>query len=294
MSTNTNPEPPTLLRERWDFNVARREETRDRDAPRFRLAEERAPNAHLTIPYEKGFAVYPPDHVEKAAAVVAAGNELIDSIGHDALAEKAQKGFMANGFIPEAALGLDSPYLQIALGDEVVDAASAYLGFVPVLWKVDVWYSFYRKKMPRSSQLWHLDHADTTQLKVFIHLDDVSSESGPLTVVDAEDSEKLADGVGWVFDDGRRVTDDQVIDVVGADGILRFEGPAGTVDFVDTSRCFHFGSRVEPNGTPRRLFMAQYLTPYAFKFRDHRDAAPYRHLASDASSELEALVLGAV
>jgi hypothetical protein len=279
------------LRER---TAARREASRERDAERFRVAAELADRARFSIPNDKGYLVLPPGSIDRAAPVIAAGNELIDSIGHDALAEKAQKGFMANGFIPEAALGLDSPYLLIALGDEVVDAASAYLGFVPVLWKVDVWYSFYRKKMPRSSQLWHLDHADTTQLKVFIHLDDVSSESGPLTVVDAEDSEKLAEGVGWVFDDGRRVTDDQVIDVVGADGILRFEGPAGTVDFVDTSRCFHFGSRVEPNGTPRRLFMAQYLTPYAFKFRDHRDAAPYRHLASDASSELEALVLGAV
>ncbi len=287
-------DPPGPFRERRAWNEARQEELRDRDAARYRLAEERSADARLAIPYEQGFAVYPPGSVESAGDVVAAGNALIDSIGHDALADKAKKGFMANGFIPESELRLGSPYLRFALGDDVVGAICAYLGFVPVLWRVDVWYSFHRTDTPRGSQLWHLDHADTTQAKVFVHLDEVTATSGPLSAVDAASSDRLGDQVGWVYDDGRRVTDDQVIDAVGADSIIRFEGPAGTVDFVDTSRCFHFGSRVDPNGTPRRLFMAQYLTPYALKFRDHRDVAPFRGLASDASSELEALLLGAV
>jgi hypothetical protein len=286
-------DPPGPFRERRAWNEARQEAFRERDAERYRLAEERSAGARLTIPHDKGFAVYPPGSVDKADDLVAAGNALIDSIGHDALAEKAQKGFVANGFIPETELRLGSPYLRFALGEDVVDAIFAYLKFVPALWKVDVWYSFHRTDTPRGSQLWHLDHADTTQVKVFVHLDDVVSTSGPLSAVDAESSDRLGDRVGWVYDDGRRVTDDQVIDAVGAEAIVRFEGSAGTVDFVDTSRCFHFGSRVDPSGTPRRLFMAQYLTPYALKFRDHRDVAPYRGLASNASSELEALLLGA-
>lgn len=292
MATHTT-EPPGPFRERRTWNEARQEGLRARDAARYRLAEERAERARLTIPHDQGFAVYPPGSVEQADTLVAAANELIDSIGHDALADKARKGFMANGFIPESDVRLGSPYLQFALGDDVVDAACAYLGFVPVLWKIDVWYSFHRTETPRGSQLWHLDHADTTQVKMFVHLDDVTPASGPLSAVDAQNSDRLGDHVGWVYDDGRRVTDDEVIDAVGADGIIRFEGPAGTVDFVDTSRCFHFGSRVDPNAAPRRLFMAQYLTPYALKFADHRGAAPYRGLASDASSELEQLLLGA-
>lgn len=289
----TNPEPPTLLLERRAFNAERREQARDRDARRYRLPEERATDARLTIPHEKGFAVYPPGHIKEADVVISAANELIDSIGHDGLTAQATKPFMASGFIPKGALGLDSPYMQFALSEDVIDAVTTYLDFVPVLWKVDVWYSMYRKEAPRRSQLWHLDHADTTQVKVLLHLDDITPASGPMTVIDADASDRLSERVGWVFDDGRRVTDEQVIEVVGSDGIVRFEGPTGTVDFVDTSRCFHFGSRVEPSGTPRRLFMAQYLTPYAFKFSDHRDQAPYRGLASGTSSELEALVLGA-
>jgi hypothetical protein len=57
--------------------------------------------------------------------------------------------------------------------------------------------------------------------------------------------------------------------------------------------CFHFGSRVAADGTPRRVLMLQYLTPYSFKFSDHRNQASYRHLASDTRSELDRLVLGA-
>jgi hypothetical protein len=37
----------------------------------------------------------------------------------------------------------------------------------------------------------------------------------------------------------------------------------------------------------------QYLTPYSFKFADHRNQAGFRHLATAESTPLERLVLGA-
>ena len=74
---------------------------------------------------------------------------------------------------------------------------------------------------------------------------------------------------------------------------MALSGPAGTVDFVDTSRCFHFGSRVDADGRPRRIAVFQYLTPYSFKFADHRNQAGFRHLATAGSTPLERLVLGA-
>jgi hypothetical protein len=286
-------QPPGPFRERRAWNEERQEGLRERDASRYRRGRECADAARLEIPRDRGYAVFPPGTVANADELVAAGNGLIDSLGHEALAEIAGKGFMANGFIPDPDLDLGSPYFRFALGDDVVGPVCAYLGFVPVLWKVDVWYSFHREEAPRGSQLWHLDHADTTQMKVFVHLDDVLPASGPLSAVDAADSDRLGDHVNWIFDDGRRVTDTEVGESVGLDTIVRFEGPTGTVDFVDTSRCFHFGSRVDGGARPRRLFMAQFLTPYALKFEDHREKAPYRHLAGEASSELETLLLGA-
>jgi hypothetical protein len=37
----------------------------------------------------------------------------------------------------------------------------------------------------------------------------------------------------------------------------------------------------------------QYLTPYSFKFADHRNQAGFRHLAKAGSTPLDRLVLGA-
>ena len=258
----------------------RRKAQRERDADRYRLAEELAGRAELSIPSEDGFVVLPPGSVEGAGAVVAAANELIDGIGHDELMSRNTKdGFMAKGFLPKAAYQLDSPYMRFILGEDVIAAASTYLGLVPVLHKVDVWYSVHAGEAPKSSQRWHLDSADTTQVKVWIHLSDVGPDSGPLTVVGASTSERIADEIGYDFGEGHRVPDERFEELAG-DAVTALEGPAGTVHFVDTSRCFHFGSRVEAGGTPRRIFMAQYLTPYAFRFKsDHVERAPFKQLA---------------
>lgn len=285
--------PPGPFRERRAFNEARREQARERDAARYKLVEERRATA-LRIPDEQGFLVAPPGRIEETQAVLSAANELLDSIGHDALVDRARKGgFLALGLIPESGFELDSPYMRFALSEEVVGAVAAYLGLVPVLGEIDVWYSVFNRKKPKKSQLWHLDHADTTQVKVFVHLSDVTPQSGPLTALDASTSDKLAERLDYVFGDGKRPPDKEVATIAGSGAVVKFSGSPGTVDFVDTSRCFHFGSRVEADGTPRRLFVAQYLTPYAFDLGEDLEEAPFRGLAADASSELQALVLGA-
>jgi hypothetical protein len=70
-------------------------------------------------------------------------------------------------------------------------------------------------------------------------------------------------------------------------------GPAGTVAVVDTSRCFHYGSRVAEDASPRLVTVLQYLSPFSFRVsRDRKRAAPYGHVAQATSSALERLVLG--
>jgi hypothetical protein len=271
----------------------RREAQRERDADRYRVAAELAGKEGASIPPEDGYVVLRPGTFERAGNVVAAANELIDGIGHDELISgKTKDGFMAKDFLPKAAYQLDSPYMRFILDEEVIAAVSTYLGLVPVLSKVDVWYSVHSGEAPKSSQRWHLDSADTTQVKVWIHLSDVGLDSGPLTVVDAATSERVAGEVGYDIGEGHSVGDERFEELAG-DAVTALEGPTGTVHFVDTSRCFHLGSRVEAGGVPRRIFMAQFLTPYAFRFKsNHVERAPFKHLAGDGSSELQQLVLG--
>jgi hypothetical protein len=171
---------------------------------------------------------------------------------------------------------------------------SAYLGVVPVLNTVDVWHSRSVGGDPRSSQLFHLDNADVSQIKLFVHCTDVADTSGPLSVLDAARSRRLAKKTGYRIGDGR-ISDERAGEVLGeAAEPIRLTGPAGTAHFVDTSRCFHFGSRVERDSPARTVAMFQYLTPYAFAFtRDHREEAPHRRLATAELPELQRLVLGA-
>jgi hypothetical protein len=275
--------------------AARREAARDRDAVRYSLAEELGRAARLTIPPDQGFLVRPPGDLQSAGDVVTAANELIGEIGPDELMHgQTKEGFLALKFLPPAAFQVDSPFMRFALDEEVLGPVASYLGCVPVLHRIDLWYSFHLPQAPTSSQLWHLDRDDTTQVKVWVHCSDVDRAAGPLTVIDAAASDLLAERVGYDYGEGYRVPDEQVRDVIGDGGPTAFEGPVGTVDFVDTSRCFHFGSRVAQDGVPRRVFHAQYLTPYAFKFKaDFREKAPYRDQVSADSSELERLLLGA-
>jgi len=277
--------------ERDAYAVRRREANAARDADRVRLAAELARRSKLTIRHERGYLSVPPGTLDPAvAAIVEHAGTLIDSIGHDALFERGSKGgFIARGFLPHESLELGSPYLDFALDERVVGPVAAYLGVVPVLTDIDVWYSAHHPKAPKSSQLWHLDHADTTQIKVWVHIGEIDAVGGPLTVLGAAGSTRLAETHDYDFGDSYRLADD----AVPAEECVALTGPAGTVDFVDTSRCFHFGSRVSPGGDPRRIAVFQYLTPYSFKFADHRNQAGFRHLETAESTPLERLVLGA-
>jgi hypothetical protein len=279
------------------YVAARRELARERDARRFELAEEMAARQpRIDIPREQGFVAPPPGDVAGPDEIVAEVNALIDSIGHEQLLARyaldRKKPYLANMFLGLGELTLDSPYLRFALGEELLHTVTAYLGVIPVLHFIDAWYSMAQDEGLMGSQLWHMDHDDVTLVKVWVHCSDIGPESGPLTALAATESAELADRIAYDMGTGYRVPDEELRDYAERGALVAFEGPAGTVDFVDTCRCFHMGSRLAPGTAPRRTFYCSYVTPYAFNFADHRDEAPFRGLAADAGTELERLVLG--
>lgn len=283
----------TTVDARCAYTAARRAAHQERDAERLALA--RAYPGPLTIPHSDGFLRLPPGPLADVIdPVLAAGNALIDGLGHKPLVRSAPKGdFVARGFLPPSAFALESPYFRLALDERVLLPIAAYLGVVPIVTDVDIWYSVYNRRVPKSSQLWHMDPEDTTQIKLWLHLSDIGPSSGPLTGLRASDSATLAAAVDYDYGDGYRVPDERVSPLFGPERLVAFEGPAGTADFIDTSRCFHFGSRLIEGGTPRRALVIQYQTPYAFEFANYRKEAPFRELATPSISRLGALALGA-
>lgn len=155
--------------------------------------------------------------------------------------------------------------LDFALDPEVLAVANDYLGELPVLTNVLLWHSRPTDGQWDNSQLFHLDHDDTTQMKIFVFCSDVRAEHGPLTVVPRYKSRVVAERIGYTWAEGRgKVTDEEVRAHLAEGDERPLTGPRGTVAFADTSGCFHYGSRVQKED--RHVFMFQYMTLSNFLF----------------------------
>lgn len=285
------------LEAREELVAARRESGTRRDARRLELARDFAGRGvPFGIKRKRGFASFGPGQLPGANAVVDAANAVFDGIGHDELVArhtKPRKPFLARGMVWPKHLTFDSPYIQFGLGKDLVESLSAYLGVVPILQKFDLWYSIPQGQELTSSQLWHMDHDDTTIVKVWVYCDDIGVESGPLTLLTAAASAQLAEEIHYDMGADYHIPDETIQAARDSGVLVELVGPRGSVALTDTCRCFHMGSRVAPGAPPRRVAVYTYLTPYAFQFDDHREQATYRHLALRAETELQRLVLGA-
>jgi hypothetical protein len=112
----------------------------------------------------------------------------------------------------------------------------------------------------RDSQLYHRDLHDSPLLYVIVLVRDVGPESGPFTFLPRSVSDRVAKGTGY-GKRGRpyRFTDDVVYDHADPEEAIRMELPRGTVLFLDSSRCFHYGSR--DCVVPRYQVMYAFTTP---------------------------------
>lgn len=249
-----------------------------------------AAGAGFAIPADCGFVVYGPEHFQETREIVEVARRRFAEVDADTIRERG-KQFMVP-ILDQASLTRESPLVRFALRDDVLSAVAAYLRVAPILASIDVYYSRSVERELMSSQLLHCDGDDTRQIKIFVLSTRVDSTTGPLMIMDADQSDALRRKVGYEYHN--RVTDEEARAAMGELDLTALEGEPGTTCLVDTSRCFHYGSRLETPDEGRLVAMIQYLTPYSFVLpRDYRSAAPYRHLVTDASGRLERLALGA-
>ncbi len=135
----------------------------------------------------------------------------------------------------------------------VNENVSYYLNQSYVLSTVRLWWTPVNDTSI-SSQKFHLDEEDLTQLKVFINISEVTQNHGPFTFISSDTTTKIISG----FKNGkRRFSDEDVYKHASREELIELTGKAGSGAFVDTSKCLHFGSR---NNTKERLvLMAQFL-----------------------------------
>jgi hypothetical protein len=240
-----------------------------------RAARQEEPDPALAIDPDAGFRLFPAGTFSEAHEVALEAGRLLEAMNGDPVARRKGEGrkrFLIN-VLDRTTLNAGHPAIRLALRPDLLRAVSFYMGTVPVLRSVQVFYSGTLEKEPQSSQLYHCDADDTRQVKIFVLCSDVGSANGPLTILDADRSARVRRATGYTYHN--RLTDAQVDAVVGGPAKpAEVVGGPGTVCLVDTSRCFHYGSRVEPGAAPRLVTMIQYLSPSAFVLPgDYRSGA---------------------
>lgn len=276
--------------ERRLFHAARRVGRFLRDGPRRAALRSLGPSP-FEIRAGNGFLVMPPGSFAEMPAIVADAHAALARFDAATSSGDSRKRFLVN-VLDRRSLTADSAVVRFALRDDVLAAISRYLGVVPCLSTISVFFSDTVEGTPKSSQLHHCDGDDVTQVKIFVYCTDVDAASGPLTVLGAEPSARVRRATRYHY--RQRLTDEQVAAVLGPDREQPILGGAGTAAFVDTSRCFHFGSRVAPGAPPRLVTMIQYQTPYSFMpLAGGGGRGPFKHFGSPSLGPLQHLVLDA-
>lgn len=258
-------------------------------AERIRAARHAAPG--IDVDPALGFRVFPPGRFPEALEMVEVMQRWRREVDVDAL-DFAKKRNLKSGLLDSASLDLDSPFVRLALRDDLVGAIARYQRLLPFVYAVDFWYSRYAEGDPIQSQRWHRDWEDLRLVKLFVFGTDVDETSGPLTVLSARASRRATRALRYTTN--QRVRDEEMRRVVDDEEAVPLVGPAGTVALVDTARCFHFGSRVAAGSPGRLMGIVGYVTPLGFaQAVSGRSAPALAHLARATDPLERRLLLGA-
>ena len=232
------------------------------------------PPEHI-ISHEDGLRIFKAeDHfIPQKFPAIRAGEGIINSIqGQSGMTFKGRE-FLEN-FMGPLQLQQYPEFLEFGLDERLLAMVSEYLGELPVLPYIFLWRSQASDGPLKTSQLYHLDHSDVRQIKLFVFLSDIDEGNGPLVVIPAKPSNKLRKNLGynWTFE-RRRVYDEEMYRWPEASKKIAITGKKGTAVLADTSRLFHYGSRVK--SSVRYILVYRYLTISSFLFNPFSSRRPY-------------------
>lgn len=157
----------------------------------------------------------------------------------------------------------DSPFMKYATDEKLLALVGNYLGGVPHLEQIKLVYSIPHANGAMHSELWHVDRGDRFNLKLFTAIEDVTAEKGPLTILNADDS-RVVHRKNYFRG---RVSDEEMETLVPKSNWRSLLMKAGEAVFVDTERCYHFGSRSQQ---PRLILICWYSSGFGYHKRDRR------------------------
>ena len=200
------------------------------------------------------------DIVQRCRELYEAKQELHTAAGRDMQsgADPTQHHILID-LLDDGLLQEERVLVDFALHERILNTVTRYLGQLPVLRRVGLLLS--RSPLAlEDSALLHKDPEDLEQVKLFLNIFTVSNQEGPFTFLPANVSRQVLQGI-HATDRGprrhRRYTDTEALRFCRPADFIRLTGPPGSAVLVDTSRCLHFGSRVDA-GHFRLVYYAQF------------------------------------
>jgi hypothetical protein len=142
---------------------------------------------------------------------------------------------------------------------------------------------------PRDTQLYHIDYYSLPNVYILVLLRDTTPEHGPWTFLPRGISQKARRALNyWSRQRGYRVSDEDIYSIVDRKEAIKFCYPRGTVLFIESSGCFHYGSRNSIK--PRFQLMIGYTGACRTDFSEVI-APPRVYPIRDTDSRLRKMVL---
>ena len=95
----------------------------------------------------------------------------------------ASKKFQVRPLGEKPEFELNDDFMALAINDKLLKIVSGYLGVMPRLKNIQLWYNKISKGNWKYSQNWHRDPEDKRFVKVFLYFRDVDSGAGPFSYV---------------------------------------------------------------------------------------------------------------
>ncbi len=181
------------------------------------------------------------------------------------LEKKSKKPFLINKEI-DLSNNKNNDLLMLIMNKDIIGPISRYLNQIPTLIDASIMYSPNKIFEKGRSQEYHLDGEDIKQIKLWIPLKNINKKNGPLSIINKNDSDKI---YKFLFKTNckkkfgiplrnQKLTDEKILKYKPKENQLL--GNQNNIFFIDTSNCYHYGSRPSKNSKPRFILSFHFIT----------------------------------
>jgi hypothetical protein len=217
------------------------------------LLKENGPLSRPPIEMKDGWAIDASMSLPRLDRVLEDSDKIIaERSGERRSSKGAYRSYFQDVWTPEDLERYPS-FLDFATSSDVLSVVSHYLKSIPVLsTTLPAGIRFVESNAafddqpdkPHDSQLYHIDYYSLPLVYILVLLRDTTPEHGPWTFLPRGVSQKTRRALNyWSRQRSYRVSDEDIYSVVDRNEAIEFCYPRGTVLFIESSGCFHYGSR---------------------------------------------------